>query len=165
MTSAPVLCLGTLCLSEAAWPAWFSAMGTLFVGVVVVALTHRLTEHRDVSAEQRSQRVGYLVTAFRVLANASHADLPSIRKEVEQAVSDIQLFGSAQQIELVHAFCDSFAEQAEQPTFAVELDPLLASLRDSLRRELHEEPATGPIYWLRIGAPRENLAFATALRK
>jgi len=40
----------------------------------------------------------------------------------------------------------------------VDFDPLLESLRDSLREELGLEPIKGSVWWLRIGQPKPPAA-------
>lgn len=105
---------------------------------------------RDLSKHQREQRVTYLIAAFRSLAKANnHPLLDEVANEVEQAISDIQLLGTPKQIALAKKVATDFG------TTQQELDQLLVSLRDSLRRELKEIPIEHKIVWLRIRR-REN---------
>lgn len=62
-------------------------------------------------------------------------------KEMEDAVADIYLFGTPEQIDLVRKFVGEFAQSQ-----TASMDALLASLRNDLREELalpplHKNPA------------------------
>lgn len=115
--------------------------------VVVVALTHVFTSARDRENKRREQRIAYLVGVFRALSKANnHPRLHEVAGEVEQAVADIQLFGTPEQIKLAHQFAIDLGTKK-----SAELNPLLLSLRDSLRREIGADRAEGRVVWLRIG--------------
>ncbi len=117
------------------------------VAFVVAFVTHRLASSRDISKHQREQRVAYLITAFRALAKANnHPRLYEVADDVEQAISDIQLLGTPAPINLAKKVATDLGM-----TQQADIDALIISLRDSLRRELGEKPADGKIVWLRIG--------------
>ncbi len=72
----------------------------------------------------------------------------------ERAVADIQLLGSHEQIVLVQQFATDLGEGR-----TAELNPLLNSLRDSLRDELDAGRTMRRLVWLRIGrGPGEGRA-------
>ncbi len=122
------------------------------VAFVVAFVTHRLASVRDVSKQQREQRISYLVSAFRSLAKANnHPRLYEVADEVEEAIADIQLLGTPAQIALAKKVATDLGT-----TQQADLDDLLFSLRDSLRRELGEQPAEGGIVWLRIARGNKN---------
>jgi hypothetical protein len=87
-----------------------------------------------------------LIEAYRRLATATN------RKEtdasyfvsLDSALVDVQLFGSESQIAAAQEFAKQLAERRE-----AQLDKLLSSLRDDLRRELKLESVEGPIVVLR----------------
>lgn len=107
---------------------------------------HTLASARDVSKQQREQRVAYLISAFRSLAKANnHPRLHEVADEVEQAISDIQLLGTPAQIALARKVATDLGTKQQ-----ADLDALLFSLRDSLRSELSEKRVEGGIVWLRI---------------
>lgn len=117
-----------------------------FVAVVVVALTHLFTTHREITNRRREQRIGYLVGAFRGLSKANnYPRLWEVADDLEQAISDIQLFGTPEQVRLAQKFGEDLGK-----TQAAELDPLLTELRNSLRRELGMKPIPGRMLWLRV---------------
>src|SRR5262245_61250215 len=94
---------------------------------------HLLNARRDKTNKKREQRISYLIEAYRRLEFCAH------RKELkpddlESALADIQLFGSARQVELSLNFGKEFAAQGN-----AEFDALLRDLRQDLRRELQLE--------------------------
>lgn len=125
-----------------------------------MVLSHGFTIHRDRENKRREQRIGYLVTAFRSLAKANnHPRLYEVAADLEQAMCDIQLFGTPEQV----ALAVQFARDLGTRNYA-EMDSLLISLRDSLRRELGARPINDRFQWLRItrsdgpaSAPDETL--------
>jgi hypothetical protein len=117
------------------------------VALAVVALAHLFTVHRDRENRRREQRLGYLVAAFRALAKANHHPrLYEVSDEVEQAVADLQVFGTPEQVRLAQKFAQDLGT-----TQHAELDDLLNELRNSLRREIGREPIAGNILWIKIG--------------
>jgi hypothetical protein len=116
------------------------------VAFAVVALTHFFTVRRETAARRREQRVGYLVTAYRGLSKANnHPRLYEVADELEQAISDIQLFGTPEQIRLAQQFGDQLGKHQE-----AELNPLLFELRNSLRKELGQKSVPGRVLWLKV---------------
>jgi len=122
------------------------------VALVVVSLTHLLTSHRDRQNKRREQRIKYLVNVFRALSKANHHPrLYEVASDLEQAVADIQLFGTPEQVNLAQKFALELGT-----THEAGMDELLISLRNSLRSELGAEPVSGFIRWLRVGEKREG---------
>ena len=112
-----------------------------------VALTHHFASVRDRKNKQREQRIAYLVGAYRALCKAdNHPRLHEVADDVEQAVADIQLLGTPEQIRLVQAFATDLGR-----TQNAELNALSNSLRDSLRDELGAERTLRRLVWPRIG--------------
>jgi hypothetical protein len=122
------------------------------VALAVVALTHLFTSHRDRMNKLREQRIDYLVDVYRAFSKASqHPRLYEIGRELEQAVADIQLFGTSKQVELVQQFATQLGTEQ-----VADMDALLLELRDSLRRELKGESLSSRIVWLRVGDKKED---------
>ena len=116
------------------------------VALAVVALTHFFTLHRETANRRREQRVGYLVSAFRGLSKANnYPRLWEVADDLEQAISDIQLFGTPEQVRLAQRFGEDLGKNQ-----AAELDSLLTALRNNLRRELGMDPVPGRMLWLRV---------------
>jgi hypothetical protein len=76
-------------------------------------------------------------------ANRKETDASYITA-LDSAIVDVQLFGSADQISAAQQFARELAELR-----VAQLDKLLASLRNDLRKELKLEPVEGPIVTLR----------------
>jgi len=68
-----------------------------------------------------------------------------VADNLEQAISDIQLFGTPEQVQLAQRFGEDLGKNQ-----AAELDSLLTELRYSLRRELGMDPVPGRMLWLRV---------------
>lgn len=132
---------------EASSIQWAQVAIPAVVAVAVVGIAHIFTTRRDVANNRREQRIGYLVAAFRALAKANnHPRLHEVASDVEQAVADIQLFGTSKQIDLVQRFATDLGTKQ-----SADMDALLLELRNSLRAELGAESVPGRVVWLRIG--------------
>jgi hypothetical protein len=122
------------------------------VALIVVALTHLFTSHRDRENKRREQRIDYLITVYRAFSKANHHPrLYEIKDELEQAVTDIQLFGTPKQVRLAQQFATELGTAQEADTGA-----LLLELRDSLRAELRAAPLSNRMMWLRVGDKKED---------
>jgi hypothetical protein len=125
---------------------------TVLSVLVAALLSHLFTRFRDRDNRRREQRIDYLVSAFRGLAKANHHPrLHEIADDLEQAVVDIQLFGSPKQIELARRFATALGTTQE-----ADMDDLLNELRDSLRQELGRKKVSGNLVWLKIGRGKEK---------
>lgn len=122
------------------------------VALIVVALSHLFTSHRDQINKRREQRIEYLVTVFRALSKANnHPRLYEVADDVEQAIADIQLFGTPQQVQLAQKFATDLGTKQE-----AEMNELLLSLRDNLRSDLGAESIPQRIVWLRVWKKNED---------
>lgn len=83
------------------------------------------------AATRRNMQIDYLLDAYRRLDRATNRPLTAdTAQDIEAAVSDILLLGTAEQAALTEQFSKTFAADG-----AAEAMPLLINLRDSLRRE------------------------------
>lgn len=107
---------------------------------------------RDRISKRRDLRTEYLIEAYRKLESSGNRVAPSNAAidALESAVADIQLLGSPQEARLAREFALEFAERKH-----ANLDPLLESLRASLRSELKLSGQLGPITYLRIHPHKE----------
>lgn len=123
-----------------------SAAVSALVAVAVVVLTHLFANRRERENKRREQRMNYLVCVFRSLSKANnHPRLHEVADELEQAIADIQLFGTPEQVKLIQQFAADLGT-----TQSAEMTSLLIELRDSLRVELGQPPIPGRVMWLRI---------------
>jgi hypothetical protein len=67
---------------------------------------------------------------------------------MERTIADIQLFGSASQVEMAQSFAMEFSKSG-----TASLDSLLSELRQSLRAELNLEAIPPKLLYLRLGQP------------
>jgi hypothetical protein len=127
-----------------------SIISSSFVaGIAGAYVGHLLTSRRERRGRLQQQRIQYLVDAYRAFAKANHHPrLFEVADDLEQAVADIQLFGSPKLISLVQIFCLEMASKQE-----ASLDDVLFMIRANLRAELGESAISGRIQWLRIGRP------------
>lgn len=117
-------------------------------GAVIGVLVHRLTLHREALAARRTQRIDFLLTAYRRLIRASSRDrlTPEHRDDLEAAFADIMLLGGHAEIEAARTFMVAFTEVGD-----ADLNPVIKALRSSLRSEIGLEDLPLPkLYNLRI---------------
>ena len=110
-----------------------NAGGPLLSAIIGGLIVHVATRRRDALNERRRQRIDYLLKAYRTLTHSTHRDLSAEQAEAfENALSDVVLFGDADQIRLARGVIAGLASGGE-----ASLDELLVSFRSALRRELN----------------------------
>ena len=123
----------------------FMPLLAVLVALIGWWVVHWLNTIRDRKNHNRQVQTDFLIKAFQRLANASlRTPSPPYFRDMEAAVADIQLFGSSSQIQMVTSFTEEFAENN-----MASLNPLLNSLRDSLRKKLGYEPIEHNVRWFR----------------
>lgn len=148
--------------SEKAHVNWW---GLVLPALVVIAgwgIVHKLNSARDLSIKRRDTRVQYLIEAYRRIESAAgrHLDNPQdedqvrCRRDFEDALGDIQLFGSDDHIGLATKMAESLV--ATKRVDADLMDELLVSLRRDLRDELELPQADDPLVHLRINLSRAS---------
>jgi hypothetical protein len=80
----------------------------------------------------------------------NHPRLYEVADELEQAVADIQLFGTPEQVKLVQEFATDLGTKQ-----SAEMNVLLIALRDNLRSELGAKPVSDRVVWLRVSRKNE----------
>jgi hypothetical protein len=120
---------------------------TLILAVLGWLVAHYFTAKRGSINKRREMSIEHLVDAYRVLAHdISRRELTSERQEkLENLLSDIQLFGSTEQVELAKQLADQVAAGGE-----FQLDILINSLRNDLRAQLNLSRIEGNVKWLRF---------------
>jgi hypothetical protein len=131
----------------------FVGLFVALIGAAIVAVgwrvTHRYEMERVRAAKRRELKVHYLIDAFRQLEYVSNRPIgPETAPDFEKAIADIQLFGTASQVELAQQCAAGMAQNGTHP-----LDDLLADLRQSLREELDLERVPDKIKYLRFSFP------------
>lgn len=106
--------------------------GPLLAAIVGGLIVHFATRRRDAENERRRQRIDYLLSAYRTLTHSAHRELSGEQAEAfEDALSDVMLFGNADQIRLARETIKALAEDG-----GASIDALLVSFRSGLRQEL-----------------------------
>lgn len=96
-------------------------------------------------ATVRDQRIGFLLAAYRTLADGANRPFKEHTRAFEQAISDVGLLGEPEQVRLAAEFAIEMAANKR-----ASLDPLLDSLRLGLRKELGLITDTARVPILRI---------------
>jgi len=118
-------------------------------GLIVIIgwwVAHNYTSKRDTINKRRELTLQHLINAYNILtddiAHREHSD--ERWKKLERIVSEIQLFGSPEQVKLAKLLANEVARREE-----FQLDPLINSLRRDLRKELKLKDIEGNVTWLR----------------
>jgi hypothetical protein len=108
---------------------------------------HGFAVRRERAGKRRDLQTEYLIGAYRKLERAAHRQipLPTNAEDLESAIADIHLFGSAEHVRLAQEFVREFSERK-----TADISDLLISLRQDLRRELQLEKAPEQVAFLRI---------------
>jgi len=116
-------------------PLWLaivvSAMLTMGAILVRVWVMQRFRAETTRVNRQQSERMRFLVAAYRSLAGSFTPATADERHQVEAALSDVILFGTREQAQMATA-CATALLAGQPPPF----EPLVSSLRDHLRVEL-----------------------------
>ncbi|MBW2740339.1 MAG: hypothetical protein JRE64_16175 [Deltaproteobacteria bacterium] len=119
---------------------------TTIVAVVGWYIAHFLSFKRDRANKRRELRIQYLIEAYRRIERAANRPKNfDNNKELESAISDIQLFGTKKQAKLAEQFAYEIAHKSNAST-----DELLIDLRQDLRAELDLEQLPSEITYLRL---------------
>jgi len=126
---------------------WIKLIVTIVLTIFGWIAVGWINAKRDKSNKRRELVVEHLINAYRILAQEiAHRELtPENRKKFENLMAEIQLFGSKEQIELAKKISLEIEEKGVS-----EIDPLVDSLRSSLRKELLLEEVNDKIIWLRF---------------
>ncbi|WP_423446204.1 response regulator [Kocuria sp. KSNUG] len=110
------------------------SLGSAILGAFVGGFfVHRLTMLREAIGARRTQRIAFLLDAYRKLIDASERDplTPQRRDNLEGALADVMLLGGVQEIRAANRFQQDFVGRNNSS-----LMPVIESLRKSLREEL-----------------------------
>jgi hypothetical protein len=123
---------------------------TIGAGIFGWFIVHLFTMTRDRVNKIRDLRTKYLIEAFQKLErNSNRSTVDKI--EFESVLSDIQLFGSAQEAELARKFTNEFSRSND-----ASLNDLLHLLRANLRKELRLPTRDSRMAYFRFISDKEN---------
>ncbi len=104
------------------------------IGVIIAILGWGIgyvsSSRINLNNKKKEMRIQYLIETYTILSDACNRH--ELSPKIEIAISNINLFGTEEQIELAHAFVQQLAS-TKQATY----DTLLLKLRDDLRNELN----------------------------
>lgn len=120
---------------------------TVILAVLGWLTAHRFALGRTLAAKRRDVILEHLIKSYRVLTTEiAHRELDVERShQLENLLSDIQLFGSRKQVQLAQRLADEVAAGR-----SFELDQLINDLRDNLRSELQLDHIAENVKWLRF---------------
>ncbi len=120
---------------------------TTILAVLGWILGHYFNTKRDQSLKRREIIISHLINSYRVLTNdiVQRNESAERNKIIENILSDLQLFGTIQQIDLSKKLVDDIVNGGE-----FLLDPLTTNLRNDLRKQLGLKEVEGNIKWLRF---------------
>lgn len=127
---------------------------TIALAVVGWIVGHHINSLRDVRLKKRETTTQYLIDTYRTLTHEiNQRELTDDRRnKLENLIADIQLFGSAEQINLVKNITDEIVCGRDE----FNLDLLLNSLRNDLRKQLKLAKVDGNVRWLRFNISRDS---------
>jgi len=136
------------------WPLLLPLVISTVVAILGWYAGNLLNSWRDTKNKRREVRIPYLITAYRILVK--RCDLPpgehlELGLEIESALSDIQLFGTAEQIREAKRFAE-----AEEKKILIPMNDLLNTFRNDLRGELGLPHIKDPVWNLRYGRTQTN---------
>lgn len=111
-------------------------VSTVVVAVIGWIVAHYFTSRRDMANKRREIQTQYLIDAYRKIDSAIEPAQYTREwcESLQSSFSEIQLFGTKQQIELAHEFAEILL--AQEKINQNLLNKLLHNLRTSLRSEL-----------------------------
>lgn len=120
-------------------PLALTLIASLLIAVILLALRvfvmQRVQTQRQRENRQETERLKSLAAAYRSMAGSFSPALDGDRAQLEEALADIVLFGTLEQVELA-ARCASALLRGE----VVDTQPLVESLRADLRVQLGLDP-------------------------
>ncbi len=125
--------------------------GILITSLITVsgwAVGSYFNSERDRENKLREIKINYLIDAYRKLANSSirTTNYEHFKFDMESAVSDIQLFGTKDQIEQLNVAIDNMKKNK----FGLDVDEILKLLRNDLREEILLDTINANVSWIRF---------------
>ncbi|HEV8688987.1 MAG TPA: preprotein translocase subunit YajC [Ideonella sp.] len=120
-------------------PVPLSIIASILVALLLLAIRMfvlvRLRGQHQRENRQETERLRFLVMAYRSMAGSFTPATGDHRMQMEEALADVVLFGSLRQVELASA-CAQALTRGEP----VDYQPLIEELRADLRTQLGLEP-------------------------
>lgn len=123
---------------------------TTLVAVTSWFVGNHLSAERERGNKRRELATSYLIGAYRLFAGATARPLGPLARDLEQAVEDVQLFGSPQQVRLTQQIIDEINQAGSGGGRLESWSPLITDFRDELRHELGLGQSSVPVFHWRI---------------
>lgn len=131
------------------WGMFITLLANTMLGIGGWYVVDRLNKSRDIENKKREIKIEYLIKAYRsiqecsgypimALTQASEKDIKRT-EDLEQAMTDIQLFGSIYQVREAREVCKKVEQTMNDSgsrKFEWKADELLLDIRRELRKEL-----------------------------
>lgn len=117
---------------------------TIILAIFGWIVAHYFTSKRDVSNKKREIVLNYLIEAYFILTNDLTEEgviNQEKAKKMEKIVSQVQLFGTKEQVRIIKKWLSNKG--------VGDLAPLFNSLRDDLRKELGLDKIEDNVQWAR----------------
>jgi hypothetical protein len=125
-----------------------TVVGTVIVAMVGWIVVHRLNAERDLKNNRLALRTQYLLDIYRKLERScGKAVTREMADEIEIALADLQLLGSADQVRMALQY---IAAHGSRELSGINVGPIMEAIRSSLRKELGLEPVAEPVSHLRL---------------
>lgn len=120
-------------------PLWITLIASLVLAIVLLAIRIfvmlRIQQRRQRENRQEAERLRSLVAVYRSLAGSFSPGAPDHAAQIEEALSEVVLFGSLRQVDLA-VQCVQRIKAGQAP----EYQELVVELRAELRTQLGLEP-------------------------
>jgi hypothetical protein len=129
-----------------------SLLITSVVTIMGFFIVGQINAYNDKTNKLREVKINYLIDAYTKLANGSQRPInaASYHRDFELAVSQIQLFGSAPELSALDKALENSRDISNQDTLKLNVDSVLITLRNSLRREMDLDPIDKNVEWFRF---------------
>ena len=124
---------------------WPEATIGLISAITVVILTQVISKWRSDRQLQKTERVRFLIEAYKAIEKSALRDSPLDIVEFESAVASVHLLGDKENVKAVERVFELARESR-----TVDVEELLISLRASLRKELRLSPVPEKFSTLRL---------------
>lgn len=121
----------------------------ILITIACIIIGYMLTLEQNKRIKKKDVKVKYLIEAWRKLEHAANRKDNRYSSDIENAIAEIQLFGSKHQVELAWKFAE---EMSRNPNGS--LTEILEALRADLRKELGLKKASKGFKFLRF--PKSN---------
>jgi hypothetical protein len=120
---------------------------TSIIVIIGWIIVHYFTSNRDAKNKKREISLNHLIYSYDILTNeiAQRPVGKERNDKMERLISQIQLFGTVEQVKLAIDLKNEIIANDGN----VNLDPLINSLRNSLRKELKLDQISKNVEWIR----------------